>query len=207
VRDGHGEAERVWATQDYLRSRSLKRPTCFETHQSWDDFYAEYAPYVRRMVRSWNMSAADEDDCVQEIWMEIISKLTSLDYDPRRGHLRGWLFLLVRRKMIRHLRRRKSRKEELIADPEKTLTGSEAEPWARFAERERRDMVRRTLASMRRRTSQTNYRMLYLRWIDGRSTLEIAEAVKLTPEQVRYRLSRMKTKLHSMLAHQMPSGQ
>jgi RNA polymerase sigma-70 factor (ECF subfamily) len=194
--------EQLRQTQDYLRSRSARSAAAEPSRQCWEAFYARYDPLVRRTVEAWRMPRADAEDCIQEIWTEIVGKLSKLDFDPRRGRLRSWLYTLVRRKMIRHLRRRKREAPRSTTDPATLDGGPGADPSLVCLRRENRELVHRTLEELRRRVSEQNYRVVHLRWIDGRGAAEIAGEVDLTQEQVRYRLRRMKRKLRGLLAMQ-----
>jgi RNA polymerase sigma factor (sigma-70 family) len=127
-------------------------------------FYREYDPYIRRVVRSWNMPPADAEDCVQEAWLEIVLKLASLKYDPERGRLRNWLFMVVRRKMIHHLRRKNRRPLQPLSDPESEALSPAPDPAAECERREDRQRAQRILAVMRRHVSKTNHEILRLRW-------------------------------------------
>jgi DNA-directed RNA polymerase specialized sigma24 family protein len=50
------------------------------------------------------------------------------------------------------------------------------------------------LAALGRQVSQRSYRVLHMRYIDGRTVADIAAVLELTPGQVRSRLHRMKQK-------------
>lgn len=201
-RDGEISLEQLRQTQDYLRSLSSRSTPLGPSRQGWDAFYAQYDPLVRRTVKAWRMPRADTEDCVQEIWTEIVGKLSKLDFDPRRGRFRSWLYTLVRRKMIRQLRRRPKETVRSTTDPTTLDGGPNDDPSVACVRRENRELVHRTLAELRRRVSEKNYRVVHLRWIDGRGAAEIADEVDLTQEQVRYRLRRMKQKLQNLLAKQ-----
>lgn len=166
----------------------------------WERFYQRYDPFIRRVVRSWHLPDADTDDCIQEVWAELITKLAGVDYDPRRGPFRSWLFTFVRRKVIRFIRGKSRHSSQSLADPAATVAGRDDDPSTACQRQENRQLVRRMLAVLRTRVSETNYRILHLRWIDGRSNAEIAAVVDIKQDQVRYRLQRMKRKLRTLIA-------
>lgn len=194
------ESIRVRATQSYLASRAHGHAPGGLARHLWEEFYREYDPYIRRVVRSWNMPPADTEDCVQEAWLEIVLKLASLKYDPERGRLRNWLFMVVRRKMIHHLRRKNRRPLQPLSDPESEALSPAPDPAAECERREDRQRAQRILAVMRRHVSKTNHEILRLRWLEDLSAVEIAPIVRLAPEQVRYRLARMTKKMRALHA-------
>jgi RNA polymerase sigma factor (sigma-70 family) len=192
------ESLRLRAAQAYLTSRGRGQAASGLARHLWEDFYREYDPYIRRVVRSWNMPAADTEDCVQEAWLEIVLKLASLKYDPRRGRLRNWLFMVVRRKMIHHLRRKNRRPVQPLTDPDGEAFSPADDPAAECQRREDRERARRLLAAMRRHVSKVNHEILRLRWLEDLTAAEIAPIVRLAPEQVRYRLARMTKKMRAL---------
>jgi DNA-directed RNA polymerase specialized sigma24 family protein len=58
--------------------------------------------------------------------------------------------------------------------------------------------VRTALARLAKQVSATSFQVLYLRWIEGRTFLEIADALDLMPDQVRFRHHRMKQKFREL---------
>lgn len=197
---GDMDLELLKAVQIYLGR--LGRPVApgAAEHTCWERFYRQYDPLIRRLVRSWRLSDADTDDCIQEVWTELIAKLAEVDYNPQRGRFRSWLFTFVRRKVIRFTYRKSRHSNRSLADSEATLAGRDDDPSTACQRREDRQLVHRMLAVLRTRVSDTNYRVLHLRWIDGRSNAEIAARVNLTQDQVRYHLQRAKRKLRTLIA-------
>jgi len=187
-------ASLVVQVQDAIRAERSPPPS----GGPWDAFFARYDPRIRRMVRAWHLPEADADDCVQEIWAELLEKLGAFRYDPRRGRLEAWLATLVRRKVSRLVRRR-ARGVVLLADPSFSPGSADADPAVAAERRESRRLVRRALAVLRRTVSAENYRIVRLRWMAGRNTREVAESMRMSEEQVRYRLHRMKGKLRRLM--------
>jgi DNA-directed RNA polymerase specialized sigma24 family protein len=63
--------------------------------------------------------------------------------------------------------------------------------------------VRSVLVELSGQVSRTSFQVLYLRWIEGLPTAEVAAALELTPQQVRFRTHRMKLKIRRMLERSM----
>jgi len=187
------------ALQACLRSGLQPARREDEARQLWDRFYARHQVFVRRVVRCWGLSPADTDDCAQEAWVEIFRKLGSMHYDPQRGRLRSWMATVVRRQVIQFLRRKSRTKARSMGDFDGSVASRERGPADDFQSRERREAVLRTLRALRRRMPEKSYQVLYLRRIEERSTVEVAESLDLTPQQVRYRLRRAQRKLRVLM--------
>jgi RNA polymerase sigma-70 factor (ECF subfamily) len=133
------------------------------------------------------------DDCVQQVWVEVVKKLPGFRYDPRRGRFLTWLNRIIRGKAI-DLRRRRSCHpvHNLTARQQADLPGTETDPAAAYEGRRQREAVWFVLGELRSQVSECSYRVLYLRWIEGWTAAETAAAVGLTPAQVWFREYRMK---------------
>ncbi len=187
----------VARTQAYLRRLADSELPSDGECAAWERFFDRYSVEVRRLVRYWRLSAADGDDCEQEIWADLIRKLTSWQYDPARGRFDAWLATFVRRKVGRFVYRR--HQPAPLGDADDSPAAPDADPASLCLRKESRRLVRSSLSSLRARVSAENYRIVKLRWIDGRSTKEVADSLAISQEQVRYRLHRMKSKLRGLI--------
>ena len=66
--------------------------------------------------------------------------------------------------------------------------------------------VRRALTRFADQVPESSFRILYLRWIEGRDVAEIAAALGLTTEQVRLRAHRMKRRFRDLFERSMAKG-
>jgi RNA polymerase sigma factor (sigma-70 family) len=63
---------------------------------AWEEFVALYGPLVYRFARNRGLQDADAADLTQAVFQALAGQVRRLDYDPRRGSFRGWLFAVVR---------------------------------------------------------------------------------------------------------------
>jgi RNA polymerase sigma-70 factor (ECF subfamily) len=68
--------------------------------EAWARFVEVYAPLVYGFARRHGLQDADAADLTQEVLRAVAAAAGRLDYDPRRGAIRGWLFTIVRRKLL-----------------------------------------------------------------------------------------------------------
>lgn len=71
---------------------------------AWGEFVALYGPLVYRFARNRGLQDADAADLTQAVFQAVAGEVRRLDYDPRRGTFRGWLFGVVRNQLGTHLR-------------------------------------------------------------------------------------------------------
>lgn len=66
---------------------------------AWSQFVEIYAPLVYGFARKHGLQDADAADLTQDVLQAVSGAIRRLDYDPRRGSFRGWLFTVVRNKL------------------------------------------------------------------------------------------------------------
>jgi RNA polymerase sigma-70 factor (ECF subfamily) len=66
---------------------------------AWSQFVELYAPLVYGFARKHGLQDADAADLTQNVLQAVSGGIRKLDYDPRRGSFRGWLFTVVRNKL------------------------------------------------------------------------------------------------------------
>jgi len=122
---------------------------------AWRQFVQLYAPLVYRFARRHRLQDADAADLTQDVLRAVSTAMARLEYDPRRGSFRGWLFTLAHHKLCDFLTRRQrqaqgsgdSATHELLNE----LPAPEEDQWNR--EYERRLFV--WAAVLRRRAGRT----------------------------------------------------
>ncbi len=70
---------------------------------AWGQFVEVYAPLVYGFARKHGMQDADAADLTQEVMRAVAGAISRLEYDPRRGTFRSWLFTVVRNKFRNYL--------------------------------------------------------------------------------------------------------
>ncbi len=195
--DGEMSLGQLEATRAYLGSLARHATPGPALAEAWDCFYQTYSPLIRRFSLACGVSRTDLDDCVQEVWNEIVQRLPEFCYDPRRGRFRTWLYALVRSKAVDLIRVR-TRHPTVGLPGEAELRGPDPDPAAQYECHCQQEAVRRALVVLRRRVSQQSYDVLHMYWIEGCSVPEIAAALGLTAGQVRLRHHRVKDKFRRL---------
>jgi RNA polymerase sigma-70 factor (ECF subfamily) len=71
-----------------------------QDREAWTKFVEVYGPLVYGYARKRGLQDADAADLTQVCLRQVAAHVGSLEYDPRRGTFRGWLFTIVRRKLL-----------------------------------------------------------------------------------------------------------
>jgi RNA polymerase sigma-70 factor (ECF subfamily) len=77
--------------------------------EAWRQFVDLYAPVVYGYARKQGLQDADAADLSQEALVAVAGAVGRLEYDPRRGAFRNWLFTIVRRKLSNWRRGQRNR--------------------------------------------------------------------------------------------------
>jgi RNA polymerase sigma-70 factor (ECF subfamily) len=196
--------ESLEAIKSYLdyRSRGVEPPPPLV--RAWEGFYDFYAPRVAAFLQRWSLSEADRNDCVQDVWHEVIARLAYFRRDTSRARLSTWMMTLARNKAVDVIRRRARRPSESLDHGQHiSPTDPCPDPAVEYERRRVRAEVRGALDELSRVVSPTSFRVLYLRYIEDRPTTEVAAVLALTPEQVRFRTCRMRRKVRDLLERSM----
>jgi RNA polymerase sigma factor (sigma-70 family) len=187
-------------TQRYLKSLLSQQVPDSLLEESWDVFYSIYTRLIRRFVLARGIKHTEVDDCLQDVWGEVATRLVDFEHPVHRPGLRAWLYTLVRSKATDIVRRKI--KQGVVGVGENTAArceprSREADPTDEIERQWGQAVVQTTLEDLQAEVSSLNYNVLYMRFMENRSVSEVAEALNLKPEQVRYRQHRMLKKLRT----------
>ncbi len=182
--DRECDQELLNQTQDYLEYRSRGHDPPPALAAAWDRFYDRYARRLRAVLARLDMTAAEQEDCLQEVWMSVVAHLGKFQRDDGRAHLSTWLTTVARNKAVDMLRRRRRHPvDSLFGSVEDALFDTSPDAAADCVRHEMQDQVRRLLAELSARVS-SGLPVFYKRRIEGRTVPEIAVALNMTPKQV-----------------------
>lgn len=72
----------------------------------WQRFYDTYSRLLFSVAKRSGLSGAEVQDVVQETLIDVAGQMPGFRYDPARGSFKGWLLLIVRRRIADHFRRK-----------------------------------------------------------------------------------------------------
>jgi RNA polymerase sigma-70 factor (ECF subfamily) len=67
---------------------------------AWNEFVSIYGPVIYGFARRRGLQDADAADIMQDVLRSVTTAIQRLDYDPRQGRFRGWLFTLTRNRVL-----------------------------------------------------------------------------------------------------------
>ena len=169
---------------------------------AWGEFVDLYAPLVYGYARKQGLQDADAADLSQDVLGAVAGAVGRLEYNPRCGAFRNWLFTVVRRKLSNWRRARRSRPESR-SDPasdqdlHRCPAPAEAErEWE--AEWERR-LFAWACEQVRRDVADATWQAFWATAIEDRPGKQVAAGLGLTVAAVYRARSRVLARLKELV--------
>ena len=157
-------------------------------------FFDTYSPrvwtYVARLIGADRHAVAD---VVQEVFIAAAKSITT--FDPQRGTVIRWMFGIAHRQAALYWRRQK--RAPLLEDfstPSRAISSDGEEARVLLESLEQAEIVRWMLAQLPEDMSV----LLIGRYLDDRSTSQLAEEFNITEDAVRSRLVRVREKFREL---------
>ncbi len=175
-------------------------------HEAWADFVRLYAAAIYRFARRKGLQDADAADVTQEVLRGVAGSIGRLDFDPRQGMFRGWLFTLAHRRLCDWLASRQRRErgsgdsatlQFLHDQPER----ADEERWEQDLERE---MFARAADKIRPAFSESTWQAFWQTAVEGKSGKEVAAVLGLSVGAVYLAKSRVMVRLKEQIAQLGP---
>lgn len=166
-----------------------------EDGPAWAQFVALYAPLIHGYARRHGLQDADAADLTQDVLRAVAGAVPRLEYDPRRGSFRGWLFTIVRNKLRNFARKQQHR-------PQPGTDGDACEELEQPAEPDTewdQDYQRRVLAwaaeQVRPSVAPATWQAFWQTAVEGRKAGEVAARLGMAVASVYMARSRVLAKL------------
>src|SRR5262249_41506287 len=153
---------------------------------AWRQFVRLYSPVVYGFARKRGLQDADAADLMQEVLRSLAGAVGRLEYDPKRGSFRAWLFTVTRNKLYNFLNARKhqihgtgdsSAQQRLLEEPDRDHTTL----WDQEYDRGLFDWAaQRVRAEFQDRTWQAFWRTA----VDGEEPSAVARQLAMSPGAV-----------------------
>jgi RNA polymerase sigma-70 factor (ECF subfamily) len=179
------------------RSSLIQRVRDRADQDSWQEFVKVYEPLLLSYVRSRGVGDADARDVVQEVLIALLRTLPSFELDRQRGRFRTWLWQITMNALTDAARRQKSRqKAEVHWEPQQeTLNGEPDDAWL-VAHRQR--ILEIVLPRIQEHTQAKTWRCFEEHVLKGRSGVEIAGEIGITPNAVTVNAARVLARVREM---------
>jgi RNA polymerase sigma-70 factor (ECF subfamily) len=169
--------------------------------EAWQQFVQLYGPIVYRFGRRHRLQDADAADLTQDVLRAVSGSVGRLDYDPKRGSFRGWLFTLAQRRLYDLLARRR-RQEQASGDSatqallDEQAAPDSAEVWNQEHERQ---LFAWAAEQVRGQFTESTWRAFWRTAVEGGEAADVARELGLSLGAVYIAKSRVQARLREQI--------
>jgi RNA polymerase sigma-70 factor (ECF subfamily) len=170
--------------------------------EAWQLFVDLYAPLVYGLARKRGLQDADAADLTQEVFRSVADAVRRLEYDPRKGTFRGWLYTVARNRLC-DLAERGRRQPHGTGDPDVQALleaqpdrGEERDAWEHEYERQ---VFRWAADQVCDQFRQTTWQAFWMTAVDGRSVEEAGRELGMSAGAVHIARSRVLARLKDVI--------
>jgi RNA polymerase sigma-70 factor (ECF subfamily) len=169
-----------------------------EDKAAWQEFFRVYASLVYGFARKRGLQDADAADLMQEVMRSVAGAARRLEYDPRRGSFRGWLYTVTRNKIYSFLNgRRRQARGTGDSDAMEMLDSQPADDdgSAQWDQEYERQLFAHAADRVRGEFHENTWRAFWRTAVDGAGAQEVAHEIGLSPGAVYVAKSRVLARL------------
>lgn len=166
--------------------------------EAWGEFARLYAPVIYGFARKRGLQDADAADLMQEVLRSVSGAVNRLEYDPRRGTFRGWLFTVTRNKVFNFLESRKrrvqasgdSRMQERLEQQASENNGS-----GEWETDYQRSLVKQAMERVKEEFQPATWESFMQTAVEGRTPADVSKRVGLSVGAIYVAKSRVMARL------------
>ena len=177
---------------------------------AWREFVQLYGPVVYRFARNRGLQDADAADLMQDVLRSVARNAHRMEYDPKKGTFRGWLYTVTRNKIYNFLSSNKNRprgtgdadaQERLDATPAREEEGPDAD-WEKEYQRR---LSARAMEIVKGEFHANTWSAFWQTAVEGKPAADVGQALKMTAGAVYVAksrvLARLRDEVQKMLAN------
>lgn len=185
------------------RPSLLLRLRDLQDSEAWAQFIELYASVIYGYLRKRGLQDADAADLTQVCLRQVVAHVDSLEYDPKRGTFRGWLFTIVRNQ-LRDFRAHGQRRDQGSGDSRsqhflETLSAPESDEADCWEQEYRRGLFAWAADQVRPQVQESTWQAFWQTAVEGRPVPEVAGRLGLTTAAVYLARSRVMARLRNLI--------
>jgi RNA polymerase sigma factor (sigma-70 family) len=164
---------------------------------AWREFVGLYGPVVYGFARKRGLGDAEAADLMQEVLRSVARNAEKMEYDPKRGTFRSWLFTVTRNKIC-NVRSAQKNRPRRTGDSGFLITSfpdREAEPDSDWDIEYQRQLAAKAMDCVKHVFRSSIWQAFWKTAVDGRPALEVGFELKMTPGAVHVAKCRVLTRL------------
>jgi len=178
---------------------------------AWAEFARLYGPVVYGFARKRGLQDADAADLVQDVLRSVARNAHRIDYDPKRGTFRGWLYTVTRNKVYNFLSANKNRPKAggdgVAQDRLEQLAGKPDEAEAEWELEYQRRLSAKAMDRVKHEFQPNTWQAFWGTAVEGRSAAEVGSELKMTSGAVYVAKSRVLARLRDEVQQLMAEAE
>lgn len=178
---------------------------------AWAEFARLYGPVVYGFARKRGLQDADAADLVQDVLRSVARNAHRIDYDPKRGTFRGWLYTVTRNKVYNFLSANKNRPKAggdgAAQDRLEQLAGKPDEAEAEWELEYQRRLSAKAMERVKHEFQPNTWQAFWGTAVEGRSAAEVGSELKMTSGAVYVAKSRVLARLRDEVQQLMAEAE
>lgn len=166
---------------------------------AWAEFARLYGPVIYGFSRKRGLQDADAADLVQDVLRSVARNAPKLDYDPKRGTFRGWLYTITRNKIYNFLSANKNRPKASGDSGTHEQLDNTAEtrdnPEAAWELEYQRRLAAKAMDRVKHEFQPNTWKAFWGTAVEGKSAAEVGSELKMSPGAVYVAKSRVTARL------------
>lgn len=166
---------------------------------AWAEFARLYGPVIYGFSRKRGLQDADAADLVQDVLRSVARNAPKLDYDPKRGTFRGWLYTIARNKIYNFLSANKNRPKASGDSGTHEQLDSTAEtrddPEGVWELEYQRRLAAKAMDRVKHEFQPNTWKAFWGTAVEGKSAAEVGSELKMSPGAVYVAKSRVTARL------------
>ncbi|MBL8864475.1 MAG: sigma-70 family RNA polymerase sigma factor [Gemmataceae bacterium] len=180
------------------RATLLARIRDGRDEEAWREFLHLYGPVVYGFARNRGLQDADAADLMQEVLRSVARNANKMEYDPKRGTFRGWLYTVTRNKVYNFLNGQRNRpkavgdsaaQDRLDSIPDRN---GDTDNWELEY---RRQLSAKAMDRVKGEFQDSTWKAFWGTAVDGRSPQEVGSELKMSTGAVYVAKSRVIARL------------
>jgi RNA polymerase sigma-70 factor (ECF subfamily) len=194
------------------RATLLARIKDVDDSEAWAEFVKLYAPVVYGFARKRGLQDADAADMVQDVLRSVARNANRMEYDPKRGTFRGWLYTVTRNKIYNFLSSQKNQVRGSGGDPAEqerldTLPAREDDSQNDWDLEYERRISAKAMELVQHEFQPSTWSAFWGTAVQGRPAQEVGVELKMTPGAVYVAKSRVLARLRDEVRRLMAETQ
>jgi len=175
---------------------------------AWREFVQLYGPVIYRFARNRGLQDADAADLMQDVMRSVARNAAKMEYDPKKGTFRGWLYTVTRNKIYNFLNSQRNRPrgtgdsagwERLEATPARAEDGPD-EDWEREYQRR---LSARAMDLVKSEFQESTWQAFWKTAVEARPAGEVGKELGMSPGAVYVAKSRVLARLREEVKQMM----